>query len=185
MNFAYLNLPSIPPEFESLVYDNLKLIGVDPLLNHLNTKEAPNHNITYVPAELTAWILKNIMEPINSPFYPGSMMIHAVQYMKHKEGNGVLPIHYDYGRNFTLNYLFETGGDNVVTSWYLDDKKTITDQVVVEPRRWCIMRVKPTYHGVHGIEWGKHRIMVGVNYSPKDYDSFDAQEYFKDLIVND
>ena len=68
-------------------------------------------------------------------------------------------VHMDKGTKTKFIYLLETGGDNVVTNFYDDDQKTIVDSVVLEPHRWCILKVD-AYHSVAGVENGKTRFAI-------------------------
>lgn len=185
MLFSYLNLPQIPPELEQKCLDNIELIDRDTRLNELNKKEGIGHSITYLPAEAKVWLLDNILKPYFNPI-PKDMlektMLHVSHYIKHTEGTGVHPIHFDYGRNFALNYIISPGGENVSTFWTDETKENILEEVVIEPRRWHLLRVKPDLHGVRGIRVNKLRALVSISYSPADLENFKAEEYFKEIL---
>ncbi len=185
MLFSYLNLPSLPLEYEEACLSNINLIDNDPILNHLNTKEGIGHNITYIPATVKQWLLKNVLTPYFSPV-PNEMitktMLHVSHYIKHQEGTGVHPTHIDYGRKYAINYIIDTGGDNVITYWTKDDKSTILKEVVIESHRWHILHVNPVWHGVKGIKLGRLRSIISICFNPTDMENFDANEYFRVLL---
>jgi hypothetical protein len=179
MNFSYLQIPTLPKELEELCLKNIDLIDNDPELNGLNKKEGVGHNITWCPPEVISWINTNIHDKLNLPRQ--GVTLHVSHYIKHTEGNGIHPIHFDYGRNYAINYVLDTGGSDVITSWYEDDKTTIVDQVEIEQSKWHIIKVKPTLHGVEGIKVGRMRVIISVNYSPEDMETFDENSFFDRL----
>ena len=183
MLFSYLNLSQLPEELEQACLQNIELIDNDLRLNELNKKEGVGHSITYIPLLVQNWILKNILLPNFNPV-PLEMttktMLHVSHYIKHQEGTGVHPTHIDYGRKYAINYIINTGGDNVKTFWTTDDKKEIIKELVIEPRRWHIIKVNPAWHGVTGIRIGKLRSIISICFSPDD--SLDVEEFFKDIM---
>jgi hypothetical protein len=185
MNFSYLQLPKLPLELEQLCLKNIDLIDVDLRLIELNKKEGIGHSITYIPQLVKEWILVNILQPNFNPI-PQEMltktMLHVSHYIKHTEGTGVHPTHIDYGRNYAINYIIETGGDNVKTFWTSDDNTTVIEEVKIEERRWHVLKVNPTWHGVTGIKIGKLRSIISICLSPTDLENFNATEYFRSLL---
>jgi hypothetical protein len=185
MLFSYLHLPQLPIELEQLCLKNIDLIDNDVRLNELNKKEGIGHSITYIPQEVKDWIFINILKPNFNPI-PQEMltktMLHVSHYIKHPEGTGVHPTHFDYGRNYAINYIIEPGGNNVTTFWTEDDQTTIIKEVEIEPRRWHVIKVNPTWHGVTGIKIGKLRSIISICFSPADLENFNATEYFKSLL---
>jgi hypothetical protein len=186
MLFSYLNLPQIPLELEHQCLKNIELIDNDTRLNELNKKEGIGHSITYLPPIVKQWLHDNIIVPNFNPVPSemlGRAMLHVSHYIKHSEGTGVHPTHIDYGRNYALNYVIDTGGDNVSTYWTTDDKETVEFETIIESRRWHIIRVNPTWHGVRGIKLGRLRTVISLCYnSPVGSDSFDAVAYFKSIL---
>lgn len=184
MLFSYLNLPALPLELEQLCLDNIDLIDNDARLNELNKKEGIGHSITYIPQVVHSWILKNILLPNFNPV-PAEMttktMLHVSHYIKHQEGTGVHPTHIDYGRKYAINYIIDTGGDNVKTYWTDDSKNIIIEEVVIEPKRWHILKVNPAWHGVTGIRIGKLRTIISICFSP--IDTNEVTEVFKNILV--
>jgi hypothetical protein len=128
---------------------------------------------------------KPILQPNFSPI-PQEMltktMLHVSHYIKHTEGMGVHPAHIDYGRNYAINYIIETGGDKVNTFWTNDTKTEIVKEVVIEPRKWHVLQVNPVWHGVTGIKIGKLRSIISICLSPTDLENFNATEYFRSLL---
>jgi hypothetical protein len=185
MLFSYLNLPQVPNELEQLCLKNIELIDNDARLNELNKKEGIGHSITYIPQLVKDWILVNILQPNFNPV-PHEMltktMLHVSHYIKHVEGTGVHPTHIDYGRNYAINYIIETGGDKINTFWTNDDKTKIIHEVEIEPHRWHVLKVNPAWHGVTGIKIGKLRSIISICLSPADLENFDAREYFRHLL---
>jgi len=186
MLFSYLNLPQVPIELEQLCLKNIDLIDNDLRLNELNKKEGIGHSITYLPVDVKTWIFKNILTPnfnLLDPEMLGRAMLHVSHYIKHPEGNGTHPIHFDYGRNYALNYIIDTGGPNASTYWTSEDKQTVLFETIIEPKRWHLIRVKPDLHGVKGIKLGRLRSIISLSYSPIDLESFDATSYFKNILI--
>ena len=184
MLFSYLNLPALPLELEQLCLDNIALIDNDARLNELNKKEGIGHSITYIPQAVQNWIFKNILVPNFNPIPPEMMtktMLHVSHYIKHQEGTGVHPTHIDYGRKYAINYIINTGGDNVKTYWTDNSKNNIIEELVIEPKRWHIIKVNPAWHGVTGIRIGKLRTIVSICYSPDD--SVDVRDFFNKIIL--
>ena len=187
MNFSYINLPKLPPEFEQLCLDLIPLSWTDSRLIELNKKEGVSHSITYLPPVVKSWIIQNIIPILDPKFqHPeliNKMMLHINDYIEHAEGNGVHPIHIDYGRQYAFNYILTLGGSNPVTSWYLDDKTTVVEEYNIEEKRWHLIRVNPAWHGVRGQESGQLRTIISLCFNPKDLNTFNSAEYFKNIIL--
>jgi hypothetical protein len=185
MLFSYLNLPQLPAELELLCLENIKLIDNDLRLNELNKLEGIGHSITYIPHVVQKWLLKNILLPNFSPV-PIEMttktMLHVSHYIKHPEGTGVHPTHIDYGRKYAINYIIDTGGKNVKTYWTDDSKDNIVKELVIEPRRWHILKVNPAWHGVTGIRIGKLRSIISICFSPDD--TVDVEELLRHITYD-
>jgi len=186
MLFSYLNLPQLPVELEQLCLKNIDLIDNHEDLNRLNKLEGIGHSITFIPSVVHVWLKRNILFPNFNPVTEEMLnktMLHVSHYIKHPEGTGVHPTHFDYGRNYAINYIIDTGGDNVVTYWTEDDRKTIIKEIVIEPRRWHVIKVKPDLHGVKGIRIGKLRNIISICFSPNDLESFIPEDYFKNVML--
>lgn len=187
MNFSYLNLPSLPAEFIRPCLDNIGLEKIDSTLIELNKKEGVSHSITWLPTHVKEWIIKNIVSVIDPdgvhPELITKTVLHINKYIEHPEGNGVHPIHIDYGRRYAFNYILTPGADTLpTTSWYMDDKKTLIEEYAIEAGRWHLLAVNPQWHGVRGQEPGKLRTIISLCYDPLD-SCFDPTQHFKHLLV--
>ena len=126
----YLNLPQIPDSIVATVnyefdqYDQTHRLG-----DAYMWSDSFN-------SEVNSWCKANICEDM----YWGFQVI-----------SGDLPVHRDIGTEVKLIYLLETGGTNVATSFYEEDKKTITDSYVIPARKWHILQASK-YHAVHNVE---------------------------------
>jgi hypothetical protein len=109
-------------------------------------------------------------------------MLHINKYIEHIEGNGVHPVHIDYGRQYAFNYILTLGGSNPVTSWYMDDKTTVVEEYNIEEKRWHLIRVNPAWHGVKGQQAEQVRTIISLCFDPEDLNTFNPKEYFKHII---
>jgi hypothetical protein len=186
MNFSYVDLPKIPVEFEQLCLGLIPLSWSDPKLIKLNEKEGISHSITYLPPVVKSWIIQNIIPILDPKFqHPeliNKMMLHINKYIEHIEGNGVHPIHIDYGRTYAFNYILTLGGANPITSWYLDDKTTVVEEYQIMEKRWHLLFVNPVWHGVRGQVPGHLRTIISLCFDPPDLINFDANTHFKHII---
>jgi hypothetical protein len=136
--FHYINLPKIPQvildqiNFDFSSYDAKVTYGS-------NYRWSDSHNKI-----INDWCQQNIC----------SEMYWAFQII-----NGDLPIHKDNGTKIKFVYLLQTGGDNVITEFYDEDKTNIVQSVLIEPHRWHILKVD-SFHGVRNIDPGKIRFSV-------------------------
>lgn len=188
MNFYYLNLPEIPEEFTQLCLDNIKLKEVDPVLKHLNKYEGISNSITYLPHQVKAWLITNVIPKIDPTLKHyelfDRMYFHINEYIEHPSGNGIHPIHIDYGRKWAINYILTPGAyDLPVTTWYENDKKTIIEEHKIEPNKWHLIAVNPIWHGVRGQIKNQLRTIVSLCYDPEDPDFFNPETVFKNIII--
>jgi hypothetical protein len=110
-----------------------------------------------IDGELEDWLLTNIPIEKTDCFH-----IHVIT----KE----LVIHKDYNsKKYKLNYIFETGGDDVLTGFY-DDNKNLLESVCFKSNRWHHFD-GTVFHGVTGIEELKKRIGLTLG-TEKDFKSF-------------
>lgn len=70
-----------------------------------------------------------------------------------------LPLHKDHVTVSKLNYILDTGGENVVTEWYDDDQTTLLQSTILEPFRWHIIKAD-TYHTVKNVGPNKKRFAI-------------------------
>ena len=74
-----------------------------------------------------------------------------VELVEYIVSDQALPIHIDLGRNSAYNYLIDTGGHNLVTQFYSDDKTTIIDSCEYQVNRWYQLNVGIP-HSVEGTQ---------------------------------
>ena len=186
MNFTYVNLPNLPVEFEQRCLNLIPLSWTDNKLLELNKKEGISHSLTYLPPTVKNWIIKNIIPIIDPesqhPELINKMMLHINKYIEHSQGKGVHPIHIDYARKYAFNYILTLGGSKPITSWYLNDKTTVTEEYQIEEKRWHLIHVNPSWHGVKGQQEGQLRTIISLCFDPKDVNTFNPKEYFNQII---
>ncbi len=175
MYFAYLTLPTIPEKFFDQCMENVKLIGVDPRLENLNSYRGPMNRATFLPKEVNSWLVKNIVSPLHSviPDELKSTLLNVTTYQKlwkREETWGTHPKHVDVGRNWALNYYFTTGGSNTTIRWY-DDDKIVAETLPIEANRWCLLKVNQQ-HDVRGIEENHIRYFITMNIVAENIDNF-------------
>jgi hypothetical protein len=185
MNFSYVNFPRLPDEFVKPCLDMLPLIDTSPFLRKVNELEGPAVRLTYIPALVQKWIYENIVFKYFTHYSQNLMMpfIHVSQHMPLADrGPESHPIHIDYGRKYAFNYFLDLGGDDVWTHWYDDDKNKIESHRV-EACRWHIIAVNPELHSADGIEPGRKRVSISLNWDPPvAKHMFNAREYWKDFL---
>jgi hypothetical protein len=70
-----------------------------------------------------------------------------------------LGIHKDVGRKIIYNYILETGGENVYTTFYDEDKKSEMFSINIPEQQWHLLDVS-FFHGVSGIENDRYAISI-------------------------
>lgn len=133
----YINLPKIP---DSIVQNlNRNFEEYDTSVGRYPYSWSDSFN-----SEINLWCQKNICDT----------MYFAFQIIR-----GDLFLHKDVGTRTKFIYLFDTGGDNVVTEFYDDDQTTLLDSIVIEPLRWHILKAD-TYHCVKNVKPDKIRFSL-------------------------
>lgn len=143
LNFEYLELPSLPP---ALLAEIHKSIDLNPNLFPGNDPGYTIHNGTMPLYEFLR------------PFFDDSYQIQVQQFL----GGHLVPIHKDYRRNITCNYIIELGGPKVFTHWYelnIDNNYDLIESHKIEPFRWHRIRVQ-TPHNISGTVTGQNRISL-------------------------
>lgn len=134
----YFNFPKVPTH----IIESIKL---DP---NFYTKKISHGNYNWTDQyneELNAWGQENICAD----------MYFAFQFFERPN-----IIHTDTGTHTKLNYVISTGGPNVLTHFYDDDRSTILDTYHIEPFRWHIFKAD-TFHSVPGpFEPGQIRFAI-------------------------
>lgn len=126
----YLNLPQVP---QSIV-DNLNYN-----FNEYNQRNRLGNTYLWSDSfneEVNAWCQANIC----ADMYWGFQII-----------SGDLPVHKDLGTETKLIYLITTGGSNVLTNFYYEDKITVTDSYTIPAGRWHLLQAN-RYHSVDNVE---------------------------------
>lgn len=90
------------------------------------------HRITNI--ELHNWLQNNI---------PFENFTYSVQRITNE-----MPIHTDVKRTKAINYIIQTGGENITTNFHYSDNSIITS-IIVPKNKWCYMDVG-TPHSVTG-----------------------------------
>jgi len=136
--YRYLNLPSIPKDiFINYNFDEYEK-KVQGLINpgYVWTDSFNN--------DIDKWCKENVCAD----------MYFAFQIIKTD-----ISVHIDNQTKIKFLYILETGGDNVITEWYSEDKETVIDSVIIEPNKWCMIRVDSP-HSVKNVENGKTRFSI-------------------------
>jgi hypothetical protein len=134
--FRYLDFPTIPEDFVSDIYHSINTNE-----NHFIKK---NVNYSLYP------VSSRLRDHINS-FFPKSTAI-SIQVI-----NGNLPIHRDIGRTEAINYIIETGGEDVQTCFYNDNK--ILDSHRISAFKWHWLNVS-VHHTVINVKKDLPRISI-------------------------
>lgn len=87
-------------------------------------------------------------------------------YAKYQVIRNGIPIHKDNpafpgDRRLAFNYLLQTGGDNVLTRVYDEDKTTILQEECLPLHTWHSLVVEK-YHGVFNIDPSSYRVAISV-----------------------
>jgi hypothetical protein len=144
MTFRYLNLPPIPKHIvDDLNHDYDRFEPIPGTTSRSYYRYIRSMSFT---EELRDWCNENVCQ----------LELWGVQLIKYN-----IPIHKDFnGIKQRLTYVIETGGDNVETIFY-DDNKEITQVSVIEPFRWHLLDAG-VYHSVKGVSPGNIRFAVSA-----------------------
>lgn len=143
MLFEYL--PEIPPPPQEYLCSSLEQI-------RLNAYE-----LSYFPGVYGSFLVKHRMaiEEALRPYFSFDVTNRfGYQYI----GENMVT-HKDNGRVETYNFILDTGGDNVTTVIYDEDKTTILHEEVIKPNVWHKLRVDK-YHNVLNITRPRFMMMV-------------------------
>lgn len=138
--YRYINLPRLPAEI---------LAQINPNFDLYEKKDAGRHGNIYTWSDsfnqaINEWCQQNICNEM----YWGFQIIR-----------GDLVPHIDITTTVKMTYLVDTGGPDVITEWYSDDKTTVIDSVVLEANRWHVLKVD-TWHGVRNVDPGAVRLSI-------------------------
>ena len=134
----YLNFPAIP----QTVIDSIRFDDNDLTL----AKSDVGYKSSIVSTEmLNVWGKKNISEDI---------------FLNYQLITNNVCLHRDRATKSKLIYVIQSGGDNVLTSFYKDPEGTdLLFKTVIEPGRWCIFEAD-VYHTVSNMDPGKIRFAI-------------------------
>ena len=138
--FEYIDLPKIPEYLTQEIY------------NSINNPDAfPGKSKIYSIHDGT----KPLYEFVHQ-YFDSNYLVQAQQII----GGTELPMHTDFRRNCTYNFLIDCGGEDVYTSFYNEDR-TLIERHKIEPFRWHLLNTS-VLHGVTGTELGRNRVGVSV-----------------------
>jgi hypothetical protein len=150
----YLDFPKVPEHLYAQVAEIIK--KPDELERFTGMPYTPYQLMPIDEGcELETWLLENLPIKRGDVFHVHVMIDRIVQ-------------HKDWGRKYSLNYIFETGGNQVVTGFY-DDDKNVLEKHILEPHRWHTFNSE-VFHDVVGITLGEKRIaiVIGLAHSLTD-----------------
>lgn len=175
MYFTYLDLPAIPEEFIGLCIKNIELIGTDPSLEKWNNFRQDMNRATWCPRHVINWLIENIKGKFPDLNGLDFAFLNVTTYI-----NGKHPKHVDIGRNYALNYYFDTGGTHTNVTWFDADRETVLHlERDIQPNRWALLKVNPTVHEVDGIEPGRRRVFISM--SIEEGAVTDEEAFFKQI----
>ena len=137
MTYKFLDLPEVPEDLILPVEEVLQL-------ENIFGGETKNYTIHECQDELREYLKELFPE------------CEKFRYQTLIKG---VPVHKDRGRTTAINYIIETGGDNVQTIWYEEDYTTPTHHVVLPKKKWHELQVD-LYHTVENIEERRFAITV-------------------------
>ena len=143
--YKILDVPQIP---EELIYPVEKVLE----LNNFACAANKNYTIHRCQNDLTEY-LKTLFPECEEFCYQTIASDLRLDY-------GETPVHKDVGRDFAINYVIETGGDDVRTAWYTEKEsgEKITE-VILPEKTWCKIKVDE-WHAVHDLETRRYAITV-------------------------
>jgi hypothetical protein len=130
-----LNLPPIP---QTLLEDTQVIIE--------KTEFATSRK--HVSDELFSYLQEMFKDPI-------TVCYAVIRY-------GIAPHKDVEGREVGYNFVINTGGSHAVTTMY-DDDLNVLQEMVCSQGRWYKLP-GGSWHSIHGIEPGQHRVLVSVTY---------------------
>ena len=130
----------------------------------INSPPKPNSNIPpeyhYYQSRLTDKKLEDYIREI-IPFNC------FIQYQIIRKG---IPIHKDAkDRKVAINYLLSTGGNDVATTVYDENKITVLQQEIIRPGEWHYLLTNK-FHGIDGQTFNSDRVAISV--TPVEPDIF-------------
>ena len=147
MHITYLNYPKVPKE---LLKELPAILSTkDDFPRVTGAGYYPPMQCYHITGLLLEWIKHNI------PIKFGSI-IHINHICD------TIVTHRDYQtERYKVNYIFDTGGPNVRTRFY-DEDKTLVEQYVIPAGKWHTFD-SMIYHDVTGIRSGSYRIAITLS----------------------
>jgi hypothetical protein len=190
--YQEVNIPKIPENLLNLTAKDGKIIN-DIGYGHSHKKSGVNvKSCTYASGlishqPLIDWLLLNI----GNIGYQSYFQI---------QGDGTHIVHSDLGRVAGLNYIIDTGGENVVTSWYQEKNKPLKrvkkigrqqaddgfvdyqnletlESVILQKNKWYLIDTG-VLHDVDNIQTMRKSITINI----QNQDQFDQIKYFINQI---
>lgn len=145
----FLDFPAIPNSMLCQVADIVKN-GVDELHKFVGSDYEP-YKLLPIKGELLEWLYQNL--PIK---FGSCVHIHTI--------TSDLLIHKDYQIDrYKLNYIFDTGGFNVLTHFY-DDNYSLLETYHLDKNIWHQFDGQ-IYHNVTNVESKRIAITIGTDTS--------------------
>jgi hypothetical protein len=137
MTYKFLDVPEIPEEL---------ILPLDEVLQLENIFGGATNNYTIheCQPELRDWLKSHF--PDCTKFRYQTLIDE-------------IPVHKDRGRDIAINYILDTGGDDVKTVWYEEDWTTATHDMIFPAKKWHEIDVS-IYHGVSGLTSRRWAITV-------------------------
>ena len=140
----YPDFPDIPDDLLRLSFDELKTN-----CRFVGNQTAMDQEIYGAFVDTQAHQLIRVIRPYFD------FNIHAIIYQY--IGKNII-MHKDLHRTEAWNYLIDTGGDDVVTNWY-DDEKNLLHSEVIPPRTWHKFNTG-LFHDVNNITGKRFSITI-------------------------
>lgn len=142
----YRNYPAVPQEIIDEAVELTKGTNIRELSElyskRNDTGEQASTICAYYPTvRIQEWFEDTIRPLIDNKDKALKLCIQTI-------GVGVKP-HKDPARRVVLNYLIDTGGEEVYTTHHTEDKSMVVHKVKIEPLRWHELQTD-IFHGVIG-----------------------------------
>ena len=145
---------------DNLLHKTVSDILSDGLKSTWKTEERKSFNLddqyniessVYDQFQVQPNVVKLIKDQINLDLHDNLIIYQVLR-------NGI-PKHTDAKRKSILNYIIDTGGNNVITKWY-DSNNNIINQLVVPEKKWYRMKTDID-HSIEGIT--SDRLMITIS----------------------
>jgi len=144
MFIKYLTLPEVPTSL-------LEPIGV--------IIDKPRKNKSKIPIDYIYFQTKEIGKPLQEWLNNNIPFEFFCQYQVIRKG---LHIHKDRdNRIVAVNYLVDTGGLNVITSIFDEDRATIIQEEILKLKKWHYIRTD-RFHTVQGNNFIRPRVSISL-----------------------